>query len=647
MKREESCRPVSAEKDREYMRYIGFDMGDGESAVAIFQQGSGIEPIIQPIGGSKSLLSAVGKVHGEIVVGERAYTDSLAEGLSVRFKSRFTYDPSSYDTVVLFAKGVLRALQEAEAIQSEDVLVVGCPAGWNSACRARYRDLLVRAGFHHPQVISESRAAFLYAKYAKTVALDIDVLQESALVIDIGSSTLDFAYIVDGRETGVGTFGEIQLGGGLLDAEILRRAVERNPQRTKLREVFAESKSWYSYCEIEARKVKEQYYTLEAANPRASVKKQVRVCFDGVQKLNFELNATEAASLVDDPLESLNSVSFSAALEQALCQAKKLTAADPPRVVLLTGGASRMQMFQQLCRDIFDDAVVICCPEPEFSIAKGLAYAGWIDENMREFRKAVTEQITDEKVAQVARDAMPELVPGVVNAMVDLVLDEAAIPLVAQWKRGEIDTLQEMSQRLASRMEQVMQSPMAQEALEPVIEAWVKGLTGKMQAMVDPICDQYQVPRREMKLVFTRTGDASKLSIGAKELLGFQLIGTLAGIVISVLTGLLCGGSGIALIAAGPLGFLAGLALGAIVAALGWGTLSSVLMKAKLPGPLRWMNVEKRLHSEGVRKSIRDGLMREMGGKDSAFAGQVVQGFTESFQKHLRQLAQAAEIPIQ
>ena len=40
------------------MRYIGFDVGDGESAIAAFEQGSGIEPVILPVGGSKSFLSA-------------------------------------------------------------------------------------------------------------------------------------------------------------------------------------------------------------------------------------------------------------------------------------------------------------------------------------------------------------------------------------------------------------------------------------------------------------------------------------------------------------------------------------------------------------------------------------------------------------
>ena len=41
------------------MRYIGFDMGDGESAIAAFEQGSGLLPVILPVCGSRSILSAV------------------------------------------------------------------------------------------------------------------------------------------------------------------------------------------------------------------------------------------------------------------------------------------------------------------------------------------------------------------------------------------------------------------------------------------------------------------------------------------------------------------------------------------------------------------------------------------------------------
>lgn len=629
------------------MRYIGFDMGDGESAVAIYKQGSGIEPMIQPIAGSRSLLSAVGMVNGEIVVGEHAYTDVLAEGLSVRFKSRFTFDTSSYETVQLFVKGVLNSLRKEGALQEGDTFVVGCPAGWNAAARARYHDLLVRAGICTPQVISESRAAFLYAKYAKTVALDIDVLQQSALVIDLGSSTLDFAYIVDGRETGIGTFGEIQLGGGALDAEILRRAVEKSRSRDKLQAVFSESKSWYSYCEIEARRLKELYFIRETQGEKVQVKKQLRVFYDGMQKLQLSLDMDEVENLVHAPLEELGGKSFSVALFDALREARQITAAQPPQVVLLTGGASRMQFFQQQCRETFPDALVVTSPEPEFSIAKGLAYAGWIDENMRAFRQAVTQEITDDRVAGIAREALPELIPAVANVLTDLLVEQAAIPVVSRWKQGEIDTLLEMNVYMQERVENALQSPMAQQALEPVIQTWIQSLSWKLQTMVDPICDRYQVPRREMKLSFFAYGKTGGMIIGAKEILDFSVVATVMGVVISVVGGLLGGGGGIALIATGPAGFLAGLAIGAVIAVIGWSTMSTILMKASFPRIFRWINVEKKLRSQTTKDKLREAIQKELGGDDNEFSLRVTNEFTGAFQKYLRQVTQAAEIPIQ
>ena len=628
------------------MRYIGFDVGDGESAVAVFQQGSGIEPVMQPVCGSRSFLSAVGRLDGRVVIGEQAYA-SMADELDVRFKSRFTDDPRSYEPIVRFVRGVLDELRAQNALEDGDVFVVGCPAGWNAACRARYHDLLVRAGLPQPRVISESRAAFLYAKYAKTVALDVDVLRESALVIDIGSSTLDFAYIVDGRETGVGTFGDTHLGGGLLDAELLRRSAEKSREREKISAVFAECPSWRSYCEIEARRVKENYFTRVEEQPDFVAEKTVRVCYDGVQRLPIRLDAALCGELIDGPMPALNGRSFAQALLDALENARAVTQGNPPKLVLLTGGASRMSFFQQQCREVFAGAVVVCCPEPEFSIAKGLAYAGWVDENLRAFREAIGREVTDERVGEIARKSLPEVTPAVADALVRLVTDEAAVPVVNEWRRGDIDTLEHMNERLQKRVESVLASPLAEEKLAPVLEGWIAGLTAQLQALIDPICDRYSVPREEMRLELVQSGEAGKVKIGAKELLGFGPVGTLVSMIVTVVTALLCGGSGTALIAAGPAGLLAGAALGAVIAALGWTTLTSALMKANLPRPLRLMNVEKRLRGESTQRGLREALMKVIGGEDSEFAKQVVEGFTASFQRYLRSVAQAAEIPIQ
>lgn len=628
------------------MRYIGFDVGDGESAVAAFEQGSGIEPVMLPVCGVKSFLSAVGTLGGEIVIGERAYTEALADELSVRFKSRFTTDPAHNEDIVRFVRGALRDLHDSGAVHADNRFVIGCPAGWSAAARARYGGLMTRAGIAEPQIISESRAAFLYAKYAKTIALDVDILNQSALVIDIGSSTLDFAYIVDGRETGVGTFGDIALGGGLMDAELLRRAVDKSRDKEALQRVFAESRSWYSYCEIEARRLKEAYYNRLTDDPNASVKKVLRVCYDGVQRLTLTMDAAQASCLTDEPMQSLGGRSFAQAVQEALDQARRLTADNPPKLVLLTGGASRMPFFRTLCREAFGEAIVVCCPEPEFSIAKGLAYAGWIDSNLRAFRKAIQEEVTEERIGQIARDAMPRLIPPVVNALVTLIVDEAAIPLCNQWRKGEIATLEEMNRLMEERMSSVLISLMAQEALAPAINQWLNGLTGQLQSIIDPICDRYEVPRKEMALNLTASG-AGKLALNAGELMNLPFFGTVLGIIVSVLTGLLCGGSGVALVAAGPVGFLAGLLLGALVSLFGWGAMTKAMLKADIPLLLRRGDMAKRLKSDGVQLKLRQALSKELGGSDSDFQKQVATGFSRSFSTYLNSIAQSAEIPIE
>lgn len=627
------------------MRYIGFDMGDGESAVAAFERGSLIEPVILPVCGSASLLSAVGLLGGEIVVGDRALTDALAQELSVRFKSRFTTDPASYEDVVRFVRGVLSDLRQSGALRPDDRFVVGCPAGWNTAARTRYRDLLVRAGMDNPQVISESRAAFLYAKYARTVALDVDILNESALVADIGSSTLDFAYIVDGRETGVGTFGETALGGGILDAALLRRAVERSRDRAALRSVLSESRSWYSYLEIEARRLKEEYFTRLATEAAPVVKKTLRVCYDGVQRLTLQIDNDEASHLVDDPLPELDGRAFSQAVSEALANAARLTAERPPRLLLLTGGASRMPFFREACQEAFPAAVVVSCPEPEFSIAKGLAYAGWVDENLRAFRQAIREEITDARVSAIAAEALPALIPAVARLLCDLILDEAAIPIAQQWKRGEIRTLSEMNERIAARVERILSSPLAQETLAPAVRVWLTSLTDRLQAMVDPICDRFEVPRRQMRLDLTATGAAS-VELKAGSWMGLPLVGAVLGVIVSVAAGLLCGGGGIALIATGPLGFVAGVAVGAAASLLGWNAMSGALMRADVPLLLRRINLEKRLRSETVRRELCEKLSDSLSDPAGPFSTQVVEGFSRSFRGYLYSIAQAAEIPI-
>lgn len=62
------------------MKILGFDLGDGESAVTLLDEDSTVEPRVLPLCGRNSLLSAVGVKNGRIVIGEEAsVTDGAAE----------------------------------------------------------------------------------------------------------------------------------------------------------------------------------------------------------------------------------------------------------------------------------------------------------------------------------------------------------------------------------------------------------------------------------------------------------------------------------------------------------------------------------------------------------------------------------------
>lgn len=62
------------------MKILGFDLGDGESAVTLLDEDSTVEPRVLPLCGRNSLLSAVGVKNGRIVIGEEAQRDGRRGG---------------------------------------------------------------------------------------------------------------------------------------------------------------------------------------------------------------------------------------------------------------------------------------------------------------------------------------------------------------------------------------------------------------------------------------------------------------------------------------------------------------------------------------------------------------------------------------
>ena len=275
-------------------RFFGFDLGDAESAVSVLRKKDTGTPEIIPVKDAKSFITAYARLlSGELLIGESACYNTSATRRALRFKSRFLTDPQSEKDIKCFAAGVLGELYtNGNLVRDEDCsFYIGCPAGWDKAARERYRRIFEDTGYPPVKIISESRAALVSACQSKHLQVGYDITSKPVLVVDIGSSTTDFAYIMGGHEVELQTSGEVALGGGTMDEILLERAVRDSKDEKHIRRIFEESSAWKNYCEFAARKLKEKYFSDEDYWKTNECSRTIQILYDEPVALTLRADA--------------------------------------------------------------------------------------------------------------------------------------------------------------------------------------------------------------------------------------------------------------------------------------------------------------------------------------------------------------------
>ena len=585
-----------------YIDYFGFDLGDGESAVAWLRKGSRTDPKMIELRGRKSFLSVLGvDPNRGVLIGEEACHAMGLDSLETRFKSRYLTDrENSSRSIERFARAVYENLLADGRIEDEETacFFVGCPSGWPEAVREDYRKLFLRAGMKHVQVVSESRAAFMYARESGELRVSDDLLTLPTLIVDAGSSTTDFTFVADLAEESLSAcdFGESALGGGLLDRLLLEKNVDRCPEREALRGVFRRFPQYYARAELEARKVKEMFFTQQARGETSCAESSVKI-YAGITPITLDVSASDAdmRELLSRPLEELGGCSFEEGYVRSLRRAHELLRDRLPDTVLLTGGASRMGFLEVHCREVFPGAQVLRGLEPEYAIARGLCHALRIDQKTQGFSEAVSRLIQSEELEDLVMSELPALFEGVSGPLVDRLI------------------------------------------LRPAVAEWIARLRPQIERLTDPICDEYELPRTSLRLPDELSIQTSSLSLETAQLMDTGSIKALIDVVVAALIAALLGGSGIALLAAGTPGILAGFLIGLLAAVVGTQTAEKLLRKAELPVKLRRLFPSSQF-ARGL-KSKRDSIER-------AVYAQLTKGLeppTEETRRMVKTIAESIE----
>ena len=632
------------------MKILGFDLGDGESAVTLLDGDSTVEPRVLLLGGRMSMLSAVATQEGRIVVGEEASVLCGAADAQVRFKSRYLTDQQAALAIRAFAQGVMNLLlaQEPGLMAEVSSTIVGCPAGWGEGRREHYAALIESAGFPNVHVVPEPRAAFLYARHARGLRIDAALMQKSAMVIDIGSSTTDFAYIVDGRQQNLSSFGDNTLGGGVLDALILERSIKMSPDRVHLERVMKESPAWRSYCELEARRLKEKYFLSEEKWQSSTLSQPLVVCYDQTLMLDLRLDGAAMQEIITMPARELGGRSFVECLEDALRAAIASSRACPPEVVILTGGASRMAFFQKACREAFTGSVMVMCPEPECSIARGLAYAGRVDERLREFRAEVASIARGEKLNALVGARVHELYAPMAAALFEVAREEA-IKSVRLWKRGGVKTIEALDDVLETSIQKAFSGEGAKKHIESELRSWTDGLMRMIEGEMLTLCMRCGVPPEEMSLGQANVDSGvSGLNISVLDAMGMDVLSGLMGVVLAVIGATLCGGSGMALLGSGPLGLVVGAALGVVLTLMGKSSMEKAIRQMEIPLLMRQLVTDQAVlrGMNRQREELEGAIIRALADPRNGFAARLCASLSQTLGVQLEKMARGAEMSI-
>ena len=633
-------------------RFFGFDLGDAESAVSVLKKDKSDTPRILNIRGARSFITAYARLtNQELVIGEEACYSPDAVERKLRFKSRFLTDKNSEEDIRRFASGVLGELyQSGDLIQNEDsCFYIGCPAGWDRMARERYRAIFERLGYPPVRIISESRAALVSACQSRYLQVGYDILAHPVLVVDIGSSTTDFAYIAGGREVELQTAGEVFLGGGIMDEILLEESVAASPDGKALREVFAKSEPWKNYCEFAARRLKEKYYSDEEYWKEHDCLETVRVYYDTPLTLTLRMDAETADRQLNKHSQRLNGRSFHEVFVSSLKETRKHISKDLPELIFLTGGVSRLPLIADWCREVYPEAVTITEGQPEFSVAQGLSYCGRIDEELRAFQKDLDDLIESTVVEKIVSKNINDLYTRAVDALTGPIIENAVLPVIDRWCDGEIKRLTDIDEILQKEIEAWLHTDEARQLLVKPVGAWLKPVAYELEEYTMPVCVKHNVPYRALSLTSYLALSDIDIHLDTKSVFAVEGTTWMIDTIVSIVVGLLCGGSGIVLIAEGLPGIVAGAVISLMVLFLGKDRMQEALLKANVPLPVRklmpkryFKNRMEKLTDE-IKENFYQSLEKE---KNEEISDRMVREISSQIEDCLSKMAKIVEIPL-
>mgnify|MGYP001095364431 CR=1 FL=1 len=572
---------------------IGFDLGHGETALARSSTRGNAEPEILEVNNKKSQMTAIAyNPRVGFVIGEIAYGMPGVTEFTIGFKNKPSKSTEEqYQSTQKFVEVLYQQLKAKNQIKGgkNEQFFIGCPSGWSDKERLEYEKLFKSAGIPLLTVVRESRAALLHVKESGKIAFK--ETQQAILVVDIGSSTTDLALVqgLADKPFDVG----YDLGASVIDKAILTRTLARHEHKEELENIFNEHPYYRNRCEIQCRKAKEEYFRYPAhyEAPETEV-------HEGYQKIKTKKTII-FEPLVNGPIMQeilnhllINGRRFIEAFRDIITRAKNKMdqAGIKPDVVLLTGGASRMEFIKETCETIFPESRCFRDTEPELTIARGLARWGRVYISTESFVREVNEVINRD-LDSIIKNDISTFIESLTETLTDGLINNMMRRGMRDWREQRVLTLNDLEDHMKGLAIKWIRSAKAKKEISRCVSDWVKSLSKKLNVKLKPISRKYGIEDNVLALkvdyhTYAIDNFMDDFSF-QDDITGLEGLGALISLVTGIVITIISGGAGYAFIMAGPVGLVIGAGIGIIAFFGGAGVVTEMVRTSDIPGWIR------------------------------------------------------------
>ena len=202
---------------------------------------------------------------------------------------------------------------------------------------------------------------------------------------------------------------------------------------------------------------------------------------------------------------------------------------------------------------------------------------------------------------------------------------------------------------LQNEIDAYLHTDEARAILAKPVSGWLKKIAGELEEHTIPICVRHNVPYSALSLNSYLSLSDLDVKVEARDIFAVNEVTWMIDTIVSILVGLLCGGSGIAMIANGPQGIIVGMIVSILVLALGQEKMQDALLNINLPRVVRMLvpkgSFESRM--EKLSSEIKDRLYSDLENeKNEEISGRLVKEISEQIEICLAKMAEVVEIPL-